>query len=115
MAQQRRITAQIMRSLEEIRQAANHMPSTRSEKLRKRHHTQRILAKDDTNSILSNDNPDNEDLEGDPDPEKQSHLKWSPALTRMPLFTSAGNYHGAMHDAMGNYASMISPALEQRC
>ena len=57
-SQQRRITAQIMRNLEKLRQAANHIPSTRSEKL---HHTQHILAKDDLNSILSNDMPDNEE------------------------------------------------------
>jgi hypothetical protein len=60
LPQQRRITAQIMRSLEKHLQAVNHIPSTRSEKLRKLHHTQRILAKGAPNSILSNDMPGND-------------------------------------------------------
>jgi len=62
-----------MRNLEKLRQAANHIPSARSKKRRKLHHTQRILAKDDTNSILSNDMPDNEDAEVEA--EKQRRLK----------------------------------------
>ena len=56
--------------------AAIPIPSTRSEKLRKRNHTQRILAKDEMNSILSDDMPDNEDKEADT--AKRRHLNWSP-------------------------------------
>ena len=40
------------------------------------HHSQRILAKDELNSILSNDMPDNEDEQAAP--AKRRHLSWSP-------------------------------------
>ena len=51
--------------------AAIPIPCTRSEKLRKLHHSQRILAKD-PNSILSNDMSDNEDEQAAP--AKRRHL-----------------------------------------
>jgi hypothetical protein len=64
-----------MRNLAKHRQAANHIPSTRSGQLRKLHHTQRILAKDALNMILSDDMPDNEEEEVES--AKRRHLKWS--------------------------------------
>ena len=57
--------------------AANHAPSTRSEKLRKLHHTQRIPAKDAVNSNHCDDMPNNNDEEADP--ENQRHVKWYPS------------------------------------
>ena len=60
------------------------IPCTRSEMLRKLHHSQRILAKD-PNSILSNDMPDNEDKQADP--AKRRHLSWSPPAWLSCLFS----------------------------
>ena len=89
LSQQRRITAQTMHNWTKHRQAANHIPCTRSEKLRKLHRTQRTLAKDNPNSILSNDMPDNEDKEADTPPQLVPS-----GLAHMPLFTSELNDQG---------------------
>ena len=55
--------------------AAIPIPCTRSETLRKLHHSQRVLAKD-PNSISSNDMPDNEDEQAAA--AKRHHVSWLP-------------------------------------
>ena len=74
LPQQQCVTAHIMRNFAKHRQAANHIPSARSDKLRKFLHSQRIFAKDATNVALSNDMPDNEDEEAEP--AKRRHLEF---------------------------------------
>ena len=65
---QRRISAQNMRQWAQHQQAEATIPNSRKEAQEAPPYAAHTSAKDDMNSILSNDMPDN-------DPEKQRHFK----------------------------------------